>query len=472
MNARILVATTLVVSALSPHAQAQPDLVAKNGRVTIEIVLTPSDYLKPVSRTYLLPQYAESIPGNSVQMFLRCFMERSNMFGQAESELREKWNAAPLKDLPAGQLRNYQDALRQDMYDAARMTNVDWQLWYFLKRDGYSVLLPDAQKMRALASAMKPRVRGEIAAGDSEAAIHTLKTLFGLARTFKSHPTLIGFLIGLAITTEALGAVEELIQLPGSPNLYWALMDLPQPFLTLRLGIEGERLMIGAAFESLKTSPSAVADSVVLKQIEALDAFLRLDSKEKGKPESEQVNFKVSVQTRGTSADEVKGARARLVELGLNADHVKSWSALHVVLMDEVMQCEYYRDELSKFINLPYWQAKPGMDGVLVEIGQRIKKWPSLAFVLPLANVQRSQARLTQRIAYLQIIEAIRLHAQKNGGSLPEKLADIKLPLPVDPATGKSFEYSVRGGVATLHGENLYPGTELLNRYYEIRLSK
>src|SRR5258708_35730108 len=133
MNVRILVATTMVVSALSPHAQAQPDLVAKNGRVTIEMMLAPSDYLKPVSRTYLLPQYAESIPGNSVQMFLRCFMERSNVFGQAESEKRDLRNAAALKNLPAGEVSNYPEDIPRDMSGAAPMTSVVWQARYFIK---------------------------------------------------------------------------------------------------------------------------------------------------------------------------------------------------------------------------------------------------------------------------------------------------------------------------------------------------
>src|SRR5216684_1122866 len=133
MHARILVATTLVVSALSSHAHAQPEWQPKNGRVTIPVFLTPNNYLKPISRAYLLPEYSESIPGNRVQMFLRCFMEQDNFFGQAESNKREIWNATPLRALPLGEISNYGGRLiERDMYDAARMTQVDWQLWYFL----------------------------------------------------------------------------------------------------------------------------------------------------------------------------------------------------------------------------------------------------------------------------------------------------------------------------------------------------
>ena len=46
-----------------------------------------------------------------------------------------------------------------------------------------------------------------------------------------------------------------------------------------------------------------------------------------------------------------------------------------------------------------------------------------------------------------------------------------KFELP-DPFTGKPFEYSVNGDVATLHGENPLPGSDRLNRYYEIRIKK
>ena len=66
----------------------------------VSVSLTPQDYPRPVSRAYLLPEYSESIPGNRVQMFLRCFMEQDTFFGQAESQRREKWREMPLKDLP------------------------------------------------------------------------------------------------------------------------------------------------------------------------------------------------------------------------------------------------------------------------------------------------------------------------------------------------------------------------------------
>jgi hypothetical protein len=478
MHTRILVATTLVVAALNAHAHAQPTPVPKDGRVTITLRLAPNDYLRPASRAHLLPEYAESIPGNRVQMFLRCFMEQTYFFGQAESEQRDKWNALPLNELPL-KAKNYGGKLTSEyMYDAARMTQVDWQLWYFIRRDGYNTILPDAQKMRQLATALKTRVRGDIAFGNDAEAFRTLKTMLGLARTFDAHPTLVGHLIGTAIAAITVDAIEELMQKPGSPNLYWALSDLPHPFLSLRMGMEGEQLMLGDDIAMLKASPVAVAESLVLKQIEYLGPILEIESKEKSKSSPAAVGelgtipYKAILQKKAANADEVRTAREGLVGLGLPAAHVQAWSPMHVIFIDDIMHYELYRDELAKYMNLPYWQAKPGIDETLAEISRLKQHLPALVMVSAVATVKVAQARLDQRFAYLQIIEAIRLHAFKNDGTLPARLTDIKLPLPVDPITGKPFEYSVEKGVATLHGQNPLPGTDATNRYYEIILNK
>ena len=51
----------------------------------------------------------------------------------------------------------------------------------------------------------------------------------------------------------------------------------------------------------------------------------------------------------------------------------------------------------------------------------------------------------------MQNIEAIRLYAAGHDGSLPPSLEAItEAPVPIDPATGKSFDYKVDGSTATL----------------------
>lgn len=436
------------------------------------MTITPSGARKPASRDFLLPEFRQAIPGNRVQMFLRCFMEQDIFFGKVESEKRHKWIEMALKDLPVNELKNYGGQwIRRDMHDAARMTNADWQLWYFARRDGYNTLLPDVQKMRALAEAIKSRVRGEIANRDFEGALHDLRTLLGLARSMESHPTLIGNLVGFAITEIAVKAIQELVQQPGAPNLYWALTDLPSPFMSIRAGLEGERMFISADFEELRNSADPISDSAVMRKIEYIEKLFAMEGPGNKKLFDAAGTPKKALPARAKIKQEVAAARERLIQSGLKPEHVRVWTPLHVVLLDEARLYEEYRDEACKWANLPYWKARPGMAAEEAKLKKESEKSPFLVLVPAIAKVKTAQARTDQRLRAILHIEAIRLYAHEHQNKLPAKLDDIKLPLGIDPVTGKPFEYSVKDGVATLHGANPHPDSPQTNKYYEIRVS-
>ena len=256
-----------ILLALAGPLAAQPPLVAKDGKVVIPMTLSPAAAPKPASQYYLLPEFKDAIPGNKVQMFLRCFMEQDQFFGRDESAKREKWNEMPLAELPKD-LKEYGGRLvTRELADAARMERVDWQIGYFLRRDGIGTLLPDVQKMRATASALKARVRGCVAAGDFPAALAATRTQFALAKMMDAHPTLIGDLVGIAIATVGCDGLEEMARQPGSPDLFWSLTDLPSPFIDMRKGWEGERAMVDAAFDGLKVEPHSPSDAAILRML-------------------------------------------------------------------------------------------------------------------------------------------------------------------------------------------------------------
>ena len=84
-----------------------------------------------------------------------------------------------------------------------------------------------------------------------------------------------------------------------------------------------------------------------------------------------------------------------------------------------------------------------------------MKKPPAIfadALVPFLSNVRNAQGRVDQRIALLRHIEALRLYAALHDDTLPAKLADVAVPLPVDPFTGKPFRYELVGNTAHLRG--------------------
>src|SRR5205809_800455 len=125
-------------------------------------------------------------------------MEQNHLFYNKEStDKQQKWNEAPLKDLATvAELKNYGGTAVKQAHYAARLDTVNWEITNQAKSAGVGLLLPDVQGMRMLAAVLKVRIRGEIARGEFDNAIHSLQTLFALAHTFNEHPTLIGHLVG------------------------------------------------------------------------------------------------------------------------------------------------------------------------------------------------------------------------------------------------------------------------------------
>ena len=181
-------------------------------------------------------------PGNPIQGYMKCFMEQQKFFFDKEAfERREKLLAMPLKELPAQELRDYGGFALSQADWAARLDTPDWQILLKLKADGIGLLLPDVQELRPLAGALKVRFRAEVALGRFDDAIRTAKTMFAMSRHLGEHPTLIGNLVGFAVANTAIGPLEEMLEQPGCPNLYWALTNLPDPLVPLDKGMEGER---------------------------------------------------------------------------------------------------------------------------------------------------------------------------------------------------------------------------------------
>ena len=199
---------------------------------------------RPRLRYTLLPELKDMSPGNPVYGYSKCFGEQNNFYYHKSAvDQREKWLAMPLKDLPVDKvMANYGGySLRLADY-AARLDTPDWQILLRFKSEGMDMLLPDLQQLRiARRGRSSCAYCAEVAARRFDDAVKTAQTLFALSRHLGEHPTLIGDLVGLAVGYISLRPLEEMLGQPGCPNLYWALTDLPSPFIDLRKGMQGER---------------------------------------------------------------------------------------------------------------------------------------------------------------------------------------------------------------------------------------
>jgi hypothetical protein len=428
-----------VVLALAQRCPA--DQPASTSETLIQLSVTPAAAPRPALRYLLLPEVMEMNPGNPIQNYLKCFMEQQRFFFDKEAfERREKLLTMPLQELPAQELQDYGSfALKQADW-AARLDNPDWQILLKLKTDGVNLLLPDLQELRALANALKVRFRAEVALGRFDQALRTAKTMFAMSRHLGQHPTLIGDLVGIAVAFSAIGPLDEMLEQPACPNLYWALTNLPSPLVPLDKGIEGERAIELGEFHGLDESAPMSADQ--LKQLIArLDKVLG----ESGKP----IGLADWLAARTSNAETLSRARRRLLEHGIPEQRLVRFPADQVILLDEKREYEVRRDDVMKNMALPTWQVEA--------LAAQIKpaSGPSLfgeIFVPAVYGVRLKQVRLDQRIALLRDVEALRLYAADHKGTLPAKLSDVTVPLADDPFTGRPFRYEVDGTTAHLRG--------------------
>jgi hypothetical protein len=433
----------------------------------IRMTVTPMAAPRPALKYQLLPELREMNPGNPVLAYSRCFMEQNHFFfDKKEMEKREKWTDMPLKDLPVLELRNYGGiALLQADY-AARLDTPDWQVLLKLKKEGLHLLLPDVQQLRMLAWALQVRFRGEVADRRFKDALVTAKTMFALSRHLGEHPTLISDLVGIAIANITIGNVDEMIGQPGCPNLYWALTDLPRPFISLRGGLQGERMMLDAE-AALLDEQAPMSAGQLRKVLERFGIVFALAG------QSERLKeVRAWFYARVNDKAHLRAARQRLVESGLDANKVKGFPPMQVVLLDEKLTFDVQRDEVMKAMMLPYWQAQPLL--ARSRPGKDDKGSPVAWLVPRLEKVRMAQARLDQRIALLRCVEALRLYAAAHDGKLPAMLADVPVPLPVDPITGKAFVFRLDGATAVVRG-SAPPGMERsadFNVRYEVTIRK
>jgi hypothetical protein len=439
---RTLTACALLMLSAGMLAAYDPPARPGPTETVVQLAVQPMAAPRPALKYQLLPELREMNPGNPIQAYLKCFMEQNNFYFNKESEeKREKYQTMPLAELPVKELQGYGSASLRQADWAARLDAPDWQILLQAKRDGVYLLLPDVQQLRRLASALKVRFRVEIAEKRFADAVRTAKTMLALARHLGEHPTLIGNLVGIAIAQMAIGPLEEMIAQPGCPNLYGALTHLPDPFIDLRQGMRGETLFIYTELEGLD-------DKEPMSEADVKKVMSRVRELFKGIAGVPKEDVDSLVRKRAADEEYLQAARRRIVEADYPAERVKRFTPAQVVLLDEKLTYEDVRDRLSQWMGMPYWEIESRK---LFEQAKNREGGLFIGLVAAYGKVKAAQARLQQRFAMLRHVEAIRLHAAETG-KLPARLDEIKVPLPVDPMTGKPFAYGVEGGKASLRG--------------------
>jgi hypothetical protein len=382
-------------------------------------------------------------------------------FSKESAADRARYLSMPLADLAKEKLQSYGNKAIQRADWAARLDVCDWMTLRSLQTDGTDLLLPELGPLGVLAEALQVRLRGQVARRQFDEAIHTAKTMFSLARHLGEHPAGSASLLGISVAERTLTSLEEMVQQPKCPNLYWALTDLPCPLVGIRKGVQGDRALVAADLRPLRADSPMTAEQMeqVVSRLSGRIAFLR---EQAGQPPR---NLRAQLKAKIAEAEAVQRARDRLVAAGCSVAVVKDFSPEQVILLDEKQQYQIRRDEALKLLGLPLWQ----IESRVVPLPDRDESGVFQGLVPRVMDFRRTQGHLEQRVALLRDVEALRLFAAGHGGQPPDSLAAAGVPLPDDPFTGKLFAYERNGSTACLRARG---ASGDLDVSYEITVRK
>jgi hypothetical protein len=421
---------------------------AQSPEKPIQLTIHPAAAAIPALRYQLLPQLEDLSPGNRVLLYYRSFSpeweawrRRPGLLNQVDRALHSPLSELPRKDLDW--ILQYKEFHEVDL--GARREYVDWGLTPRLRTEGIGMLLPDMQSLRITGNLLALRARLEIADHHYDKALYTLQTGYTLGRDLGDAPLLISALVGVSICTEMCSQVEELIQAPGSPNLYWALTALPRPLVSLRKPLQGDKMMVYRELPELRDIETTRFSPE--QQQAFVDHLLHVIGSIRDERTPSGANWEGRMVLAALASKIYPEAKRDLVARGRKAEDVDSLPVVQVVMIHVLHQFQRLQDDLYKWFDVPLWQALPELNKVDQQIRaarRRLEGVPLLDFLPAISKVYARTGMLDRRIAALRCMEAIRLYAAAHDGKLPGALNDItEVPVPMDPMTGKNFEYQV-----------------------------
>jgi hypothetical protein len=355
---------------------------------------------------------------------------------------------------------------------AARCEMCDWQPQ--LRFEGVHTLLPHLSRNRALARLISVKATREAQLGRPDDAIKSLRWGYELARRQGEEPVLVSGLVAIGIGSSMNDSLAGVMNRPDSPNLYWALVNLPRPMISMRTAWAGERILQVSTIPPMlkaRTGQEITGDdwpAMMRDMASAVNAISNGDAAGSGMLTVDELGMTVTASFTGLPAARSYYARTRHIRLD-EANKVDPKRLLAVFFIERNQQVA---DDIEKLIDLPY----PTMASKLHDLSEQVKKdsenWPTDPFRVLLPAIERlpmTYIRLDRQTAALIAVEAIRSYAASHNGRLPDRLQDITdTPVLDNPATGKPFEYRLEGETATLSAAEMadYP------LVYTIRIRK
>ena len=441
------------------------------GSLTIyRLTVTPAPEPVPPLRHRLAVREIDLKPGNAATHYLRAFPE-SGFESQVKrmvdtyGEAFHDWSNAgtiPLSKLPLDKARDaaasFDGVVDHFIAPATIRRDCDWGLGIEEMRglEIVQFLLPEINASRSVSRILALRARVALAEGDYDRALEQLRMNYRLAQNVGSEPLLVCALVGIAEASIGQEQVIDMIGAPHSPNLYWALAELPQPLVDVCKAVQFETSLGVRIFpflsdaETADHSPEEWARmlATALSDVRGLTDSPRQDN---GVPREWQ-----QAAVTGLSLLVYPGAKQRLLDAGMAPNQIDAMPVGQVIAIDAAREYRRVADEAEKWMYVPYYIARQREpESPFIEHGlaaaSRGYGYVLANLLLPaVTSVRSAEARLEWQTRALQVVEALRMHAAQTG-KLPTSLDEVNVvPVPLNPATNEPYQYRLNGNTGVL----------------------
>jgi len=163
-----------------------------------------------------------------------------------DMDIISEWISMSVDELPVKDVEAVVEKLETTfelLGRAARCRSCKWP-----HADKLSPPIEFLDRMKTFTGILSLRARLQIAQKQYKDAAYTIQTGLAMARHIADGPTIVQALVGQATASIMLRGVEEFIQAPDAPSLYWALQDLPRPLVDLRRTASRESMLIASKY--------------------------------------------------------------------------------------------------------------------------------------------------------------------------------------------------------------------------------
>lgn len=513
----VLVCWLFVSPAIAQLVATQED----DGTFVYQMTVAPAEEPTPRLRYRLVTADDDLQPGNAATFWYRAMLDWERGEERARSRLAELLPAPAEPEKQSAKasaraaMRDWMDPLRTPLaelpIDEARLASTtrlgnwaqteleravhrcrcDWGLGARALRGpaAFTFVLPEFQGMRDLSRALCLHARVAIAEGRADDAIEILRWNTEMGIDAAEPPFLVCRLIGAAISRQGWGVLRDLQCHAEGPSLYWALADLPRPFVDGRESIRFESGTPFRLYDLIVDPESAERSDIEWRRLydESLDSLAELAaSRAKGNPPThnaerakELARWIEELRAVGLDHPSVRFARQRLIEQGSDAERLNAMPPAQILAIDAARVCRVLNDAIEAAVQLPWPEGRAAREKAIakLESADPLGDAPHRE-VLPIAQLTAANtgAAMTglmlrdREIALLRLVEALRLHAGTTG-ELPESLDEVAcVPIPRNPATAEPFAYRLIDGKAIITTTPA-DGLTWCERY-EIRLAK